>query len=89
MSTLNTTPHEAARQAAEMVPSARSLTIDGREVLLSEELIRYERPGTHRRIPKEALDEYLTAEAGNRKQALDYLADTLDPDVPEEVVSTR
>ena len=133
------TPRDAARQAADLVQSARSLAIDGREVPLSDELkdglrellrhiaagdevdvvarpeylstqqaaeilrvsrptlvkmldegiIRYERPGTHRRIPKDALDEYLAAEVETRKQALEDLAETFDSELPDQIVSTR
>lgn len=139
MATPTLTPRDAARQAAALIPSARSLAIDGREVPLSDELkdglqelllhiaagdevdvvarpeylstqqaaeilrvsrptlvkmldegiIRYERPGTHRRIPKEALEEYLTAEARVRKQALGDLAETFDSELPDQIVSTR
>ncbi|GFZ86688.1 helix-turn-helix domain-containing protein [Nesterenkonia alkaliphila] len=139
MATPTLTPRDAARQAADLVQSARSLAIDGREIPLSDELkdglrellrhiaagdevdvvarpeylstqqaaeilrvsrptlvkmldeglIRYERPGTHRRIPKQALEEYLVAEAQARKQALEDLAETFDSELPDEVVSTR
>lgn len=139
MATPTVTPRDAARQAADLVHSARSLAIDGREVPLSDELkdglrellrhiaageevdvvarpeylstqqvadilrvsrptlvkmlneglIRHERPGTHRRIPKQALDEYLAAEAESRKQALEDLTETFDPDLPDQIFSTR
>lgn len=139
MATPTVTPRDAARQAAALIPSARSLAIDGREVPLSDELkdglrellrhiaagdevdvvarpeylstqqaaeilrvsrptlvkmldeglIRYERPGTHRRIPKEALEEYLAAEVEVRKQALENLAETFDSELPDQIVSTR
>lgn len=130
---------DAARQAADLVESAQSLAIDGRDVPLSDELkeglrellrhlaagedvdvvarpkylstqqaadilqvsrptlvkmldrglIRHERPGTHRRIPNEAVDEYLAAEAKSRKQAMEDLAESFDPNVPDQIVSTR
>lgn len=130
---------DAARQAADLVESAQSLAIDGREVPLSDELkeglrellrhvaagedvdvvarpkylstqqaadilqvsrptlvkmldrglIRHERPGTHRRIPHEAVDEYLAAEAKSQKQAMEDLAESFDPSVPDQIVSTR
>lgn len=139
MATPTVSPRDAARQAADLVQSARSLAIDGREVPLSDELkdglhellrhiaageevdvvarpeylstqqaaeilrisrptlvkmldeglIHYERPGTHRRIPKGALDDYLAAEAESRKRALEDLAETFDPDIPDQIVSTR
>lgn len=139
MATSTASPRDAARQAADLLQSARSLAIDGREVPLSDELkdglhalfrhiaageevdvvarpeylstqqaaeilrvsrptlvkmldeglIRHERPGTHRRIPKQALDEYLAAEAESRKQALQDLAETFDPDLADQIVSTR
>lgn len=139
MTSSTATPRDAARQAAELVPSARSLVIDGREIPLGDELkdglrdllrhiaageevdvvarpeylstqqaaeilrvsrptlvkmlddglIRYERPGTHRRIPREALDEYLAAERLARKRALEELVETLDPNVPDQIVQTR
>ena len=139
MATPTLPPRDAARQAADLVPSARSLAIDGCEVplsgelkdalrellrhiaagdevdvvarpeylstqqaadilqvsrptlvkMLDEGLIRYERPGTHRRIPKEALEEYLVAESKTRKQALGDLAETFDSELPDQIVSTR
>lgn len=139
MATSIASSREAARQAADLLESARSLAIDGCEVPLSDELkdglhallrhiaageevdvvarpeylstqqaaeilrvsrptlvkmleeglIRHERPGTHRRIPKQALDEYLAAEAERREQALQNLAETFDPDLADQIVATR
>ncbi|MGO1181648.1 MAG: helix-turn-helix domain-containing protein [Micrococcaceae bacterium] len=75
----------STQQAAEILQVSRPTLVK----MLDEGLIRFERPGTHRRISKQALEEYLKAEAETRKKALEDLADTFDPELPDQVVSTR
>lgn len=75
----------STQQAAEVLQISRPTLVK----MLDEGLIRFERPGTHRRIPQSALEEYLAKEVAARKRALKELADTFDPDVPDQIVSTR
>lgn len=75
----------STQQAARLLRVSRPTVVK----MLDEGLIRHERPGTHRRIPREALNEYLAAEAEQRKYAMQELAETFDPEVSDEIVSTR
>lgn len=139
MTTVNAESRNSAREAAVKVASARSMVIDGAEVVLTEELrhvlhelfqhtadgedvevvaraeylstqqaaeilrisrptlvrmlddglIPYERRRSHRRISRQALDEYLEAEKAQRARALEDFADTFDPTIEERPVATR
>ncbi|WFP16414.1 helix-turn-helix domain-containing protein [Citricoccus muralis] len=75
----------STQQAAEILQISRPTLVK----MLDDGLIRFERPGTHRRIPQSALEEYLAKEVDARKEALRDLADTFDPNVPDQIVSTR
>lgn len=139
MTTVNAESRDSAREAAVKVVSARSMVIDGAEVVLTDELrhslhelfqytadgedveivahpeylstqqaaeilrisrptlvrmlddglIPFQRRRSHRRISRQALEDYLEAEKTQRARALEDLADTVDPTLPEQPVATR
>ncbi|TDS82351.1 helix-turn-helix domain-containing protein [Nesterenkonia aurantiaca] len=139
MTTVSAESRNSARDAAVKVVSARSMVIDGAEVVLTEELrhilhelfqhtadgedveivarakylstqqaaeilrisrptlvrmlddglIPYERRRSHRRISRQALEDYLEAEKTQRARALEDLADTFDPAIEDQPVATR
>lgn len=139
MTTVNAESRVSAREAAAKVVSARSMVIDGAEVVLTEELrhilhelfqhtadgedveivaraeylstqqaaevlrisrptlvrmlddglIPYERRRSHRRVPRQALEDYLEAEKAQRARALEDFADTFGPTLSEQPVATR
>jgi len=73
------------QQAADLLDVSRPTLVK----MLESGLIPYEQPYVHRRISRAAIDEFIAARAERRRAGLDALADTLDPDVPDEYVSTR
>ncbi len=90
----------ASGQRVEVVPVAETLTTQQAADLLDVSrptlvkmlesgLIPYEQPYVHRRISRAAIDGFIASRAERRRAALDALAETVDPDVPDEYVSTR
>ena len=90
----------ASGQRVEVIPVAETLTTQQAAnlldvsrptlvKLLESGLIPYDQPGVHRRISRTAIDEFIAARAERRGAGLDALAETFDPDVPDEYVSTR
>jgi excisionase family DNA binding protein len=90
----------ASGQRVEVVPVAETLTTQQAAnlldvsrptlvKLLESGLIPYEQPGVHRRISRAAIDEFIASRSERRRAGLDALAETLDPDVPDEYVTTR
>ena len=90
----------ASGQRVEVVPVTESLTTQQAAnlldvsrptlvKLLESGLIPYEQPGVHRRISRAAIDEFIASKADRRQVGLDAMAETLDPDVPDEYVTTR
>lgn len=90
----------ASGQRVEVVPVAETLTTQQAANLLDVSrptlvkmlesgLIPYEQPYVHRRISRAAIDEFIAARAERRRAGLEAMAETLDPDVPDEYVSTR
>jgi excisionase family DNA binding protein len=90
----------ASGQRVEVVPVAETLTTQQAAnlldvsrptlvKLLESGLIGYEQPGVHRRISRAAIDEFIASKADRRRAGLDAMAETFDPDVPDEYVTTR
>lgn len=73
------------QQAANLLDVSRPTLVK----LLESGLIPYEQPGVHRRISRAAIDEFIASRAERRRAGLEALAETLDPDVPDEYVTTR
>jgi len=73
------------QQAADLLDVSRPTLVK----MLESGLIPYEQPYVHRRISRAAIDEFIAARAERRRAGLDALAETFDPDVPDEYVSTR
>jgi excisionase family DNA binding protein len=90
----------ASGQRVEVVPVAKMLTTQEAAnlldvsrptlvKLLESGRIPYEQPGVHRRISRAAIDEFIASRDERRRAGLDALAETLDPDIPDEYVTTR
>jgi excisionase family DNA binding protein len=90
----------ASGQRVEVIPVAETLTTQQAAnlldvsrptlvKLLESGLIAYEQPGVHRRISRAAIDEFIASKADRRRAGLDAMAETFDPDVPDEYVTTR
>lgn len=73
------------QQAADLLGVSRPTLVK----LLESGLIPYEQPYVHRRISRAAIDEFLASRAERRRAGLAALAETFDPDVPDEYVTTR
>jgi excisionase family DNA binding protein len=73
------------QQAANLLDVSRPTLVK----LLESGLIPYEQPGVHRRVSRAALDEFLASRSERRRTGLEALAETFDPDVPDEYVRTR
>lgn len=57
--------------------------------MLQDGVLPYEQPGVHRRVPRAAIEEYLTRVRQGRSRALDAFAQTQDEDGPDQIPSTR
>jgi excisionase family DNA binding protein len=90
----------ASGQRVEVVPVAETLTTQQAANLLDVSrptlvkmlesgLIPYEQPGVHRRVSRAAIDEFIASRAERRRAGLDALAESFDPDVPDDFVATR
>lgn len=73
------------QQAANLLEVSRPTLVK----MLESGLIPYEQPGVHRRVSRLAIDEFIASRAARRRAGLDALAETVDPDVPDEYVTTR
>ena len=90
----------ASGQCVDVVPVAEMLTTQQAANLLEVSrptlvkmletgLIPYEQPSVHRRVSRTAIDEFIASKAARRRAGLNALAETVDPDVPDEYVTTR
>lgn len=90
----------ASGQRVDVVPVAEMLTTQQAATLLDVSrptlvkmlesgLIPYEQPGVHRRVSRAAVDEFIASSAARRRAGLEAMAETVDPDVPDEYVTTR
>lgn len=57
--------------------------------MLDDGVLPFERPGTHRRIPRDAVEGFLADRRRRRSAALDRMAETHGPGDVEDVMSTR
>jgi excisionase family DNA binding protein len=73
------------QQAANLLNISRPTLVK----LLEAGLIPYEQPGVHRRISRAAIDEFSASRPERRRVGLEALAETFDPDVPDEYITTR
>lgn len=73
------------QQAANLLEVSRPTLVK----MLESGLIAYEQPGVHRRVSRAALDEFIASRAERRRAGLKALAETLEPEVPDEFVTTR
>jgi excisionase family DNA binding protein len=73
------------QEAADLLRVSRPTLVK----MLEDGLLPYEQPGVHRRVPRAAVEQFLASRRERRKSALDALAETHDPDGPDEVVRTR
>lgn len=79
------TEYLSTQQAAEILRISRPTLVR----MLDDGLIPFQRRRSHRRISWQALEDYLETEKTQRAGALDDLADTFDPTLPERPVATR
>lgn len=73
------------QEAADLLRVSRPTLVK----MLADGLLPYEQPGVHRRVPRVAVENFLASRRQRRKTGLDALAETHDPDGPDEVVRTR
>ena len=73
------------QEAADLLRISRPTMVK----LLDSEVIPSERPGTHRRVSRAAVMEYIATQNSRRKAGLDELASVSGPDDADELVSTR
>jgi excisionase family DNA binding protein len=73
------------QQAANLLDVSRPTLVK----LLESGLIPYEQPYVHRRISRAAIDEFIASGSERRLTGLEALANTLDPEVPDDYVATR
>jgi excisionase family DNA binding protein len=75
----------STQQAADMLRVSRPTLVK----MLEDGLLDYEQPGTHRRVPRVAVDAFLASRPERRRQGLDAMAAAGDFEGPDEVVATR
>jgi len=57
--------------------------------MLDDGILPYERPATHRRIPRAAVERHLATMTARRSEALDTFVNSMYAEGPDEFVSTR
>jgi excisionase family DNA binding protein len=75
----------STQQAADLLRVSRPTLVK----MLEEGVIPFERPGTHRRVSRKAVQEFLDSRAARRARALGGLAATQDPSDTNDYLTTR
>lgn len=75
----------STQQAADLLRVSRPTLVK----MLEDGLLPFERPGTHRRVPWQAVQDFLHGRSRRRADALVEFADTQDPADTDEPVTTR
>jgi excisionase family DNA binding protein len=73
------------QQAADLLRVSRPTLVK----MLEDGVLPFERPGTHRRVTRRAIQEFLDGRAARRARALDEMASTEDPADTSDYVTTR
>lgn len=73
------------QQAADLLRVSRPTLVK----MLEDGVLPFERPGTHRRVARRAVQEFLDGRAERRAHALDEMASTEDPSDTSDYVTTR
>ncbi|WP_256842787.1 helix-turn-helix domain-containing protein [Ornithinimicrobium cryptoxanthini] len=75
----------STQQAADLLRVSRPTLVK----MLEDGVLPFERPGTHRRVSRRALQEFLDDRAERRARALEEFAATEDPSDTDDYVTTR
>lgn len=75
----------STQQAADLLRVSRPTLVK----MLEDGALPFERPGTHRRVPRQAVQDFLDDRAGRRARALREIATTQDLADTNEHVTTR
>lgn len=75
----------STQEAADLLRVSRPTLVK----MLEAGLLDYEQPGVHRKVSRTAIEEFTATRRQRREVALDEVAQTHDPDGPDEFVSTR
>lgn len=73
------------QQAADRIGVSRPTLVK----MLDDGVIPSSRPGVHRRVPRQGLQDFIDSLPQRRRDGLRDLAETFDPDVPDTFVATR
>lgn len=75
----------STQQAADLLRVSRPTLVK----MLEDGILPFERPGTHRRVPRQAVQDFLDERVRRRAGALQEFAATRDPADTDEPVTTR
>lgn len=75
----------STQEAADLLRVSRPTLVK----MLEDGLLPFERPGSHRRVPRAAVDIFLESRRRRRERALDDYARTGDGEGPDQSVMTR
>jgi excisionase family DNA binding protein len=75
----------STQEAADLLRVSRPTLVK----MLEDGVLPYERPGTHRRVPRAAVTEFLEARRARRRAGLKAMAAAYQPDGPDQIVATR
>ncbi|OLT21095.1 hypothetical protein BJF81_15740 [Ornithinimicrobium sp. CNJ-824] len=75
----------STQQAADLLRVSRPTLVK----MLEEGVIPFERPGTHRRVSRQAVQEFLDSRTARRARALEGLAATQDSSDTNDYLTTR
>lgn len=75
----------STQQAADLLRVSRPTLVK----MLEDGVLPFERPGTHRRVSRRAVEEFLDSRAERRAHALEGIATTEDPSDTNDYITTR
>ncbi len=75
----------STQQAADLLRVSRPTLVK----MLEDGVLPFERPGTHRRVSRRAVEEFLDSRAERRAHALEGIATTEDPSDTNDYIATR
>ncbi|WP_237565642.1 helix-turn-helix domain-containing protein [Ornithinimicrobium cavernae] len=75
----------STQEAADLLRVSRPTLVK----MLDEGVLPFERPGTHRRVARRAVQEFLEGRAERRARAMERFAATEDPSDTDDYMTTR
>ena len=75
----------STQQAAELLRVSRPTLVK----MLEDGVLPFERPGTHRRVSRRTVEDFLGSRAARRAHALEGIAATEDPSDTNDYIATR